>query len=142
MHSCVFQRRSKLHEFTGWVQFVQWCNLNSLKKLPVFVFPKCTTLSWRCHSVSNLFRNNPQRYEELILFLFWHLGKIPKDLLSQSSYFVRIVKRWDYGRKSASSYCFGTLFSFKSYLHKTYFHLTSTSYTPDQPNSHSLISIR
>ncbi len=58
----------------------------------------------------------------------------------QSSYFVRIVKLWNYVRKSAPSNCSSTLLSFKSHLHKTYLHLTSTSYTLDQPNSHSLIS--
>ena len=58
----------------------------------------------------------------------------------QSSHFVIIVKLWNYVCTSAPSYCYVTVSSFKSYLRKTYIHLTSTSYTPDLPSSHSLIT--
>ena len=58
----------------------------------------------------------------------------------QSSYCVRIVKLWNYVCTSAPSYCYVTVSSFKSYLRKTYINLTSTSYTPDLPSSHSLIT--
>ena len=42
----------------------------------------------------------------------------------QSSYCVRIVKLWNYVCTSAPSYCYVTVSSFKSYLRKTYIHLT------------------
>ena len=58
----------------------------------------------------------------------------------QNSYFVRIVKLWNYVCKSAPPNCYDTLSNFKTYLHKTYLHLTATTYTPDEPSSHSLIA--
>jgi hypothetical protein len=58
----------------------------------------------------------------------------------KNSYFVRIVKLWNYVSKSAPSNCQNTLSNFKTYLHKTYLNLTVTSYTPDESSSHSLIS--
>ena len=63
-----------------------------------------------------------------------------KTTTFQSSYFVRIVNLWNYVCKTAPSNSFNTLFSFKTYLHKTYLQLTATAYDPDLPSSHSLIT--
>ena len=51
----------------------------------------------------------------------------------QNSHFVRIIKLWNYVCKSALPNCYDTLSNFKTYLHKTYRHLTVTAYTPDEP---------
>ena len=45
----------------------------------------------------------------------------------QGSYFVRVVNLWNYVCKTAPSNSFDTLFSFKTYLHKTYLQLTATT---------------
>jgi hypothetical protein len=51
----------------------------------------------------------------------------------QNSYFVRIIKLWNYVCKSAPPNCYDTLSNFKTYLHKTYLHLTATAHTLDLP---------